>query len=384
MQAMGQKFRYHFFLFLALCHLAVLPFKLPAQGTWQKIDVPVTSFLNAVCFTDSVTGWIAGDSGVILHTSDGGISWQIQQSGTQNDIVEIFFLDENRGWASSYNFSELPYGTLILKTTDGGNTWTGAPYPQENIFITSILYFDEMNGWMGGKPHALVKTTDGGITWQQAAVDTSLLAFFPVLNVNFYNNSIGYASGGMFDIAGVVWRTKNGGDTWTAIDPVYAPADEVHQIHIFDSLHVMGAGGDPDFGYGVAMMHSFDGGVTWDYRELGIQGYASDLAFRNEKEAWAPIGPGRKFVYSLDSGETWIPVATPDSTEIYYLTFPDSLHGYAVGSKGSVLRYKPPVNPGIDPPPVGMVPPRAARRTRRVAGWNQAQPHLAYRGVGHF
>lgn len=345
---MGRSFKSFIFFSLAFYHFAILPFLLHAQGTWQKIEVPATTFLNAVFFTDSIHGWIAGDSGVILHTPDGGNVWEVQTSGTQNDIVEIFFMDENRGWASSYNFSEPPYGTLILTTNDGGITWTGQPYPEENIFITSILYFDELNGWMGGKPHALVKTSDGGITWQQAFVDTSLLAFFPVLNVKFYNDNIGYASGGMFDIAGVVWRTTNGGTSWTAIDPVYAPADEVHQIHIFDSLHVMGAGGDPDFGYGVAMMHSFDGGITWDYRELGVQGYASDLAFRNEKEAWAPIGPGRKFVYSLDSGETWTAMTTPDSTEIYYLTFPDSLHGYAVGSRGSVLRYKLPVNPGIN------------------------------------
>ena len=65
-------------------------------------------------------------------------------------------------------------------------------------------------GWMGGTPHALVKTTDGGINWEKAHIDTITFAFFPVLNIQFYNSQYGYACGGAFDIAGVTWRTTIG------------------------------------------------------------------------------------------------------------------------------------------------------------------------------
>lgn len=318
-----------------------------SQGTWEIVDVPTAQNLSSVCFADSLHGWAVGDFGTIIHTSDGGETWVIQDSQTENEIVDVFFLNKNLGWASSFKFDSFPYGTLLLKTTDGGQNWVTYPYPQDNIFINCILYLDSLNGWMGGSPHAIVKTTNGGMDWQQVAVDTSVLAFFPVLNIKFYDENYGYACGGMFDIAGVIWRTTNGGISWSALSNQYAPADEVHQIHLFDSIHVMGAGGDPDFGYGVAFMRTWDGGSTWDYEEIEIQGNAFDLDFRTESEVWCPLGPRRKLIYSTDSGDTWGEVITPDSVTIYDVDFPDSLHGFAVGKEGAFIKYIPPVQTSV-------------------------------------
>jgi photosystem II stability/assembly factor-like uncharacterized protein len=303
--------------------------------------------LKSVCFVDSLYGWIAGDSGIILHTMNGGLSWIPQNTHSTNPVEDVFFLNRNLGWAATVNFTTMPFGTVLLKTTDGGENWTSQVYPTENIFMTCILYRDSLNGWMGGKPHALVKTTNGGNTWTQASIDTSTLAFFPVLSIQFYNEQYGYASGGMFDIAGVIWRTSNGGDKWYAIDPSQAPADEVHGLHIFDSIHVMGAGGDPDFGYGVGMIRTADGGLNWTYDELDIQGNAYDIDFRDENEVWAPLGPKRLLIYSLDGGVTWTQVDPPDNAAIYDMTFPDPLHGFAVGRDGVVLKYHPPVIPSV-------------------------------------
>ncbi len=318
------------------------------QGTWNKLEVPVTCSLNSLFFTDSLYGWVAGDSGTIIHTTDGGVSWSIQESNTTNDIVEIFFLDRQRGWASSFNFTSPPFGTLLLSTVNGGLSWVPEPYPEEDLFITCILYRDSLNGWMGGKPHALVKTNDGGTTWTHAAVDTSTLAFFPVLDITFWDTQYGYACGGIFDVAGVVWRTNNGGDLWYAMDVAYAPADEVHALYLFDSITVMGAGGDPDFGYGVGMIRSSDGGISWTYDELDIQGYASDLGFRTPSECWSPLGTRRMLIRSQDTGKTWTAVPTPDSTSVFRLVFTDSLHGYAAGRDGAVLKYMP--KPGLGAP----------------------------------
>lgn len=309
------------------------------QGTWERIESPIQQNLNSVCFTDSLTGWAAGDSGIIIHTTDGGDNWIIQDSKTENDIVKVFFLNSNLGWASSFNYTTTPYGTIILKTTNGGVDWVAEPYPDENIFINSVLFLDSLNGWMGGSPHALVNTTDGGINWHQANIDTSTLAFFPILSIQFYNEQYGYACGGIFDIAGVTWRTNDGGANWYAIDVADAPADEVHELYIFDSLHVMGAGGDPDFGYGVGIIRTLDGGYNWDYDEIGIQGNAFDIDFVNDAEVWAPLGPQRKFIYSVDTGSTWVDVPTPDSTAIFDVIFTDSLHGFAVGYNGAILRF---------------------------------------------
>ncbi len=336
-------FKISAFFILLLAHVSSF-----GQGTWERINIPTKQYLKSVTFSDSLYGWAAGDSGTIIHTSDGGTSWAFQDSHGYNEISDIFFLNRNLGWASSLNYTTPPFGTTLLKTTNGGTDWIASTYPGEDIFITCILYRDSLNGWMGGRPHALVKTKNGGADWTQADIDTSILSFFPVLSIQFFNDKYGYASGGMFDIAGVIWRTSNGGGKWYAMDAAEAPADEVHGLYIIDSLNVIGAGGDPDFGFGVGMSRTSDGGIHWNYEELDIQGNAYDIDFRNRNEAWAPLGPKRKLIYSLDAGTTWKPVITPDSTAIFDVVFPDSLHGFAVGQQGAMIKYKPRVIPSVD------------------------------------
>jgi hypothetical protein len=114
----------------------------------------------------------------------------------------------------------------------------------------------------------------------------------------------------------------------------------------------MGAGGDPDFGYGVGLIRTSDGGSSWNYQELGMQGYATDLDFRNQNEGWAPLGPQRMLIYSTDTGSTWTAIPTPDSTVIMDITFPDSLHGFAVGQNGAVIKYESPSTGIIHPIPL--------------------------------
>ncbi len=312
-----------------------------AQGTWESGNVPVSQNLNDLCFIDSITGWIVGDSGTILHTGDGGHSWSIQTSNTENNILSVFFTDKNHGWAAAHNFSSVPYGTELLSTKDGGQSWIVSQYNEHNIFITSIFYHDTITGWMGGTPHALLKTEDGGSTWIQAIIDTSALAFFPVLNLTFYDTIHGFASGGLFDIAGVIWITDNGGETWSAIDPDYAPADEVHGLYIFNSERIIGSGGDPDFGFGVGFTNTINGGISWTYDEIGVLGIAYDIDFVNESEGWAPLGPEQNLIYTLDTGNTWNVIPTPQEYEIFDIQFTDNNHGYGVGRYGSFIKYKP-------------------------------------------
>jgi photosystem II stability/assembly factor-like uncharacterized protein len=318
------------------------------QGSWEKIDTPADVFLRALHFNDSLTGWAVGDSGTIIHTMTGGDSWQIQQSQLEHQIVDVYFLDEEKGWAVAQNYTSQPYGTIILKTDDAGETWEASNYPEENIFMNCILFLDSLNGWMGGSPHAIVNTADGGQTWQQASVDTSTLAFFPVLSIQFWDEQYGYASGGVFDIAGVTWRTSDGGESWYAIDVSDAPADEVHELYLFDSINVIGIGGDPDFAFGAAVIRTNDGGINWDYEEIGIQGNGFDIDFRTPDDAWAPMGPQQALIYSTDAGDTWTLIDSPENTEIFEITFPDSVHGYAAGRNGAFLKYNPPTGVSVD------------------------------------
>jgi photosystem II stability/assembly factor-like uncharacterized protein len=141
---------------------------------------------------------------------------------------------------------------------------------------------------------------------------------------------------------GVIWNTTNGGDNWSVIEPDFAASEPIQEIHIFDTLNVIGIGGDFEF-LGVGKIRTTDGGLSWEYEYIGIPGAGVTLDFRNDNEAWTSLGGQQKFIYSLDSGATWIQIPTPDSAAIFDVIFPDSLHGFAVGKQGAILKYKPPI-----------------------------------------
>jgi len=314
------------------------------QNFWERIPSPTDKFLRTLHFADSLRGWVAGDSGLIFYTSDGGISWDQQESNTTHQIMRIFFLDDKNGWGLTWVYDPF-FGTEILKTTDGGANWSVEQYKEEFVFLRGIYFLDTLKGFAGGMPAQFLQTTDGGINWERAHIDSGTFSQFPVIDFKFYNELYGFAVGGRFDIAGVIWRTIDGGQNWVAIDAQYAPPDEVWDIHFFDSLHVMAVGGDPDF-FGVALMHSIDSGLSWDYYEIGVHGQALSISFRTENEGWAVVPLSESMVATYDYGVNWINYIAPDSSKLYEIVFTDSLTGYAVGEDGVIVKYKyqPPDN----------------------------------------
>ena len=309
---------------------------------WERLDSPTTENLSSVYFVDSLFGWATGMSGTIIHTTNGGSDWIIQNNHTENNVYDIFFLNRNLGWAVYWESSNYPYGTFILKTTNGGNDWVTSPNPEENIFSQCILFLDSLNGWMGGKPYPIVRTTDGGASWTEADIDSSDFSNFPVFDIQFYDSSFGYASGGFVDCCGIIWWTKDGGDHWFVIETKYIAPEPIYQLHINDSLNVIGVGGDfESLGYGVGMIRTSDGGGSWNFEYIGVSGVSWDIDFRTDMEAWATLASKQKLIYSLDAGLTWTIVSTPDSAFIFKMIFPDSLHGFGVGSDGAIIKYKP-------------------------------------------
>ena len=301
-----------------------------SQHYWLQLEKPTTRNLNRLCFLDSLTGWIVGDSGTILHTTDGAQSWIQQKSGITSDLFDIFMLDQTHGWAVALDLRG-PYGTILLKTTDGGAEWLQHQFHEDRYFY-SLEFLDSLNGWMGGG--SFVGTTDGGQSWFDATIDSSLWANHPVRNIKFLSPRYGYAVGGIQDISAVIWRTTNGGGNWSATE---VGAEPLNDLHYFDSLNVLCLGGD--FEYGVGIIKSSDGGANWEYVYLGYVGEGRALSFRTPAEAWSAMGYSGTYMYTLDSGRTWTNAYTPDSSRVYDVVFTDTRTGYMVGRNGTVLKY---------------------------------------------
>ncbi|GAB4294837.1 MAG: hypothetical protein Kow0098_16690 [Ignavibacteriaceae bacterium] len=290
-------------------------------------------------FTDSLHGWAGGFNGTLIATTDGGNNWEFQDINQISEVVDIFFLNDTAGWALSWSTIAPPYGTIILKTSDGGKNWEENFLDSTDNFMNAIYFLDTLHGFLGGAPTTILATYDGGLSWEYPKV-RGPYATLPVRGFKFLNDDFGYAFGGAFDLAGLVWQTTDSGNQWVTMDTSDIGPDPLRGLHLFDSLKAIGISGDPEFYFGVGIWTTSDGGIDWDYRELTINGVPTALGFRTPNEAWAPMGYKREFIVTYDSGQTWSSVSTPDEAEIFDLVFTDSTHGFAVGENGVILKYK--------------------------------------------
>ncbi len=181
-----------------------------------------------------------------------------------------------------------------------------------------------------------MRTSDGGTSWHHVQIESNIVSGLPVYKFKFFNNTLGYACGGFIDMAGVVWRTTDGGLNWSAtgISP-----DEIFDIYIVDSLNVVTLSGDPEGFFGTGNIRTTDAGLTWTYEELPFYGLSFSISFRNQNDGWS--ASGHKFIVTTDGGDTWFEKETPDSSIIFSVQFIDSQTGYVVGEEGAIYKFIP-------------------------------------------
>ena len=129
-----------------------------AQWFWQR-PLPQGNPLYAVSFADPNTEIAVGEDATILRTTDGGAHWTIKTSGYEGAGVELFgvsFSDASNGTAVGSNFFFSGGGNaVVLRTTDGGNTWaTKYNDPTPGILLFGASFSDANTGTVMGGTHA--------------------------------------------------------------------------------------------------------------------------------------------------------------------------------------------------------------------------------------
>jgi photosystem II stability/assembly factor-like uncharacterized protein len=138
---------------------------------WEIQDTMSYKWLLSVFFLDKENGWITGFNGTIIHTSDGGKNWIKQESGTIEHILTIRFTDLNNGWATS------KYG-VILHTIDGGKKWSKQVNEDVTIF-TKLYFFDSDNGWAVGYKGYLLKYKSLGTSVEDNQTIINNISYYP-------------------------------------------------------------------------------------------------------------------------------------------------------------------------------------------------------------
>lgn len=122
------------------------------ENVWS--ESLVRTGLNSVYFANDSTGWVVGDTGIILKTTD-GITWEPQSSGTLRNLSSVHFVSADTGWIVGDS------GTT-LSTTNGGANWTTrSGGTTENLIRT--WFVNGRTGWALGTNGLVYRTADADV-----------------------------------------------------------------------------------------------------------------------------------------------------------------------------------------------------------------------------
>ncbi|MBZ0202331.1 MAG: T9SS type A sorting domain-containing protein [Ignavibacteria bacterium] len=304
-----------------------------SSGNWLNQQSNVTSKLVKCYFADSLMGWVVGDSGTILHTSNGGINWIRQNSGTGNYIFDLHFLNNSTGWCIASDIYAYPY-PVLLKTTNSGTNWIKFYRPDTTYMLITVYFKSDMIGYLAGINGVMLNTTNGGIDWIIIQPDTSIFGIHPIWDISFDNTDFGYACGGIQDFAGVVWKSDPGGLEW--ISQGISP-EPVYKIVYDDSMNAFGVGGDPE--YGLITLRTTSGGSIWTSDYTNFFGIGKSFSRRVYNEIWVPLSISQAWAVSTNNGFNWVDIPTDNNAVLNDVIFTDSLHGWAVGDNGIIQKY---------------------------------------------
>ena len=162
---------------------------------------------------------VVGERGHILVSADGGASWSQAEVPTRALLTAVHMHDERVGWAVGHD-------AMILRTRDGGETWTMVHRaPEEELPLLDVWFRDERTGFAVGAYGYFLATADGGDTWTARAIsedDFHLNALFPAGGEPTESQAPESQRLYIAAEAGVAYRSDDGGETWRELPSPYA------------------------------------------------------------------------------------------------------------------------------------------------------------------
>ena len=146
-----------------------------------SVTAPFLTDLNCVHFPTANRGYIAGNSGTILKSINGGATWTTSPAGVTTPFFGIYFTDSITGYA---------VGAGIYKTVNGGTSWTPQVSPT-SVALYSVFFINSTTGYICGHGGVVLKTINGGGTWTTEISNTTL----DLHCIHFPTACIGYSVG---------------------------------------------------------------------------------------------------------------------------------------------------------------------------------------------
>ena len=222
---------------------------------WFWYPIECNAYLRSTVTFDGTsvvngTAWVVGTEGAILKTEDGGNTWTPRLSGTSAYLHAVTFrADGSTGWIVGAQ------GT-ILKTEDGGDNWTSIATSTSKDLHAVTFQADGSTGWVVGTHGTILKTVDEGNNWTSITGQTSN----NLHAVAFQANGTGWAVGA----EGTILKTTAGSDGWIPVkggmrQNKSRPTKDLHAVtfQADETVWIVGAGR--------VILKTIDGGKNWQF-----------------------------------------------------------------------------------------------------------------------
>ncbi len=273
--------------------------------------------------------WQFTSSCVIAKTVDGGQTWLTQNPVSMPScIFGVNAVNTDTIFAVGCNAS-LYYG-LILRSFDGGSTWT-----VKNISNTWGFYCVEFpnvsTGYTCGWNGRIYKTVNAGDTWTSLSTGTSQT----FRRMHFVNENLGFAACGS-DHASTnkIYKTTDG-SSWSLIKD-FGSSFIIGGMYFFDENTGIVAGTD---GSKAVIKRTIDGGQNWDDVLTGDHSFVLECLHFDGETGWTAgkYGSSSGIFYSSDSGQSW-ELDFSGLTGTPYSVYKYDTVSYIAGTGGMIMK----------------------------------------------
>lgn len=354
----------YIFLFIFLLNSQI------TNAQWFNQISGTSQNLRSIQFINNLTGFIAGEGGTFLKSTNGGNNWIQQSVGTSQSFYSVYFFDANTGMVCGN-------AGMIFRTINGGNSWDLIP-SGVSVSLYGISFANYSNGICTGNSGTLLYSSNGGLSWNisvtgylttfyscymvnqtigytggvntifqpllaktiNSGLNWSYFAFYINSNegnlrdVHFFNETSGYAVSNIWNGQGGISTTSNGGANWTS---------QIFQYGL-NTVDFIDAATGYCAGYNGFVLRTTDGGISWSFQSSNVSNTLRSIDFTDVNTGYI-TGGGGIILKTTNGGITSVvpPNNFPLSDNIYQ-NYPNPFNSatvikYDIAKSGEIQLY---------------------------------------------
>ena len=304
------------------------PTNTDSQPDFKILNSGVTVDLYDVDFSDSNNGFIVGDSGTVLKTTDGGDSWEAIKLEIDLPLYCVKLLNKNDIFIGGPK--------IILKSNNGGEIWSNT-----NVYgnIFDIFFNSNKIGYAIGGYYitnstlgVIYRTENKGEEWL-SPLKKDILGLFAsciIFDTKVYILSVSSCMNlGLCDMN--IYKTIDGGKNFKS---TYKSSDKgIYSLFNIDSTSIFAVGQK-----GI-ILYSSDKGENWISRDADTE---EDLfsIFGISKDEYYVCGASGVILTTNNKGQSWVKQNSGTNKKLNSIYFPSSSYGIAVGENGTIIKIQ--------------------------------------------